>query len=445
MPIRLALALLLLVPPLAAAEGLTVLTVGKVAVFKHGRGTVRVGPDPRLAGAPPPTCPTASAVELSSYPEPAQRVVVATTVALDCMKWTAKRGSFVYDDPAATGGVRSLRYGRKGLVIRFEGSATQGLAGPVGYVQAWLTVGDTRFNARFHNFKRNEAGLLVTRKPSAAAAAGERAFWAILHRDWTSAAEKADLETTALDRLARAAKRDQRDGRSRFLLAMTHLYRFGQAVDGYSGVSDFARGEIEAAHAAFQRALPLVWDGATGDSRVPGFAAATTFGLGVVRGDVALQAQGLRELDEAFRLNPFFNVFDYIPVAQAVPSFDPRFQQVFDKVTGYLNDPGTLQCLGTQPEICANQGYAPRNTAGSLALFGDLEAKGGGAAGARRWYELALSLGRVGSRPYPFLPALELRVATVAERVALFRDADPSNDPTVMGARAEACASCHNR
>lgn len=229
---------------------------------------------------------------------------------------------------------------------------------------------------------------------------------------------------------------------------MTHLYRFGQAVERYDAVSDYARDEIAAAQAAFQDAVPLVWNGTTGDSRVPGFAAATTFGLGVVRNDPDLQAQGLAELDAAFRVNPFFNVFDYIPVAQAVPSFDPRFQGVFDKMSAYLNDLGTLQCLGTQPEICGNDGYAPRNTAGSLALFGDLDAKGGSAERAQSWYDLALALGRGGSggsRPYPFLPALESRITAVAERIALFRDADPSNDPTVFGAGPEACAACHNR
>ncbi len=442
MRMLLALAALLLLQPLAHAEGLAVLTEGKVAVFKHGGGTVRVGRDPQLASAPSPACPTESGVVLSSYPEPTQRVVTATTVTLDCARWKKKGNAFVYNDPAATGGVRAIRYGRKGLRIRFEGTAP---AAPAGYLQAWLTVGSTRFNARFHNFVRNQPGVLITRKPSAAAATGERAFWSVLHRDWSTASQKADLEQVALDCFTRAARHDKRDGWSRFLLGMTHLYRFGQAIERYDAVSDFARGEIDAAHAAFQDALPLVWNGATGDSRAPGFAAAGTFVLGVVRDDPALQAQGLEELDAAFRVNPFFNVFDYIPLAQALPAFDPRFQGVFDKVNAYLTDPATLQCLGTQPEICNNDGYAPRNTSGSLALFGDLDAKGGDAVGAQRWYTLALAYGRGGSRAYPFLSALEARVTSVPERVALFRDADASNDPTVIGAGPEACSACHNR
>src|SRR5262245_28161700 len=415
MPTFLALAALLVLPALATADSLTVLTVGKVAAFRNGSGVVRVGRDPRLAALPLPTCPTASAIELSSYPEPTQRVVVATTRDLDCTKWKAKRGGFVYDDPAGIGGVRFIRYGKKGLLIRFAGGF-QAPIGPVGYLQTWLTIGTTRFNARFHNFVRNDARALVTREPSEPAATGERAFWAVLHHDWVTEDQKADLEGVALDCFTRA-KRDKRDGWSRFLLGMTHLYRFGQHVVSYQDVADVSRGEIEAAHAAFQDALPIVRRGGTGDSRVPGFAAATTFGLGVVKNDAALQEQGLAELDAAYRLNPFFNVFDYIPVAQAVPSFDARFQQVYEKVSGYLKDPATLQCVTTQPELCADAGYAPRNTAGALALFGDIEAKGGNAAGAKGWYDLALGFARAGSRPYPFLFALAPRAARVAGRL----------------------------
>lgn len=443
MRVAVALAVLLSLPHAARAAGLTVLTEGKVASFKNGKGTVRVGRDPQLANAPAPTCPATSAVTLSSYPEPTQRVVVATEVALDCTKWTArKNGDFVYSDPDATGGLSNLRYGKKGIVARFTSSAP---AGPVAYAQLWLTVGDTRFNARLHSFKKNDAGAIVGRKPSKAAAAGERAFWAILHKDWGTADEKAALETTALESLTRAAKASKKDGWSEFLLAMTHLYRFGQATTGYNDASEFARAEVEAAHAAFQSSVPKLWNGTTGDSRVPGFAAATTFGLGVVRGDAALEQQGLDDLNAAYAINPFFNVFDFIPVAQTVPSFDPRFQAVFTTVSGYLNDPNTLACLTSQPEVCGNDGYAPRNTAGSLALFGDLEAKSGDIAGAKQWYNLALGLAKIGPTPYRFLSSLQDRVDNAEERVALFSDDDASNDPNIIGAREEACAACHNR
>jgi len=442
MRVAFALAVLVLLPRLAPAAGLTVLTEGKVASFKSGKGSVRVGRDPQLANAPSPLCPATSTVTLSSYPEPTQVIVVATEVELDCTKWKArKNGDFVYSDPDAAGGLASLRYGKKGIVARFTSAVP---TGPVAYAQLWLAVGDTRFNARLHNFKKNGADAIVARKPSKAAAAGERAFWAILHRDWTTPDEKAGLEVTALAQLTKASKA-KKDGWSHFLLAMTHLYRFGQMTGSYLGADETARAEIEAAHEIFAEAVPKVWDGSVGDTRVPGFAAATTFGLGVVRGDTALQDQGMAELDAAYALNPFFNIFDYLPVAQAVPSFDPRFQSVFTKVNDYLNRPGTLACLTTQPEICGNDGYAPRNTAGSLALFGDVNAKAGSKAGAVQWYGLALTLAKTGPTPYPFLDALQERVDTVDQRIALFTDDDASNDPFIIGAHGEACAACHNR
>jgi len=445
MRIPLALLVLPCVAGIAAADGLTVLSVGKVATFKNGGGIVRVGRDPALAPGPSPACPTRSAVEVSSYLVATQRVAGTKVLDLDCAKWRAKGSGFAYDDPAAAAGLRSARYGRKGLVLRFGGDAFTLPAGPVGYVQAWLIVGSTRFNVRLHNFTRNEPAVLVTRKPSKAAATGEHAFWVVLHHEWQTADEKAELEETTLRSLAKAAKRDPTDGWSRFLVAMMHLYRSAQAVERFSDVSDFAKAEIAAAHTAFGQALPLLWDGTKGDSRVAGFAAASTFALGVVNRDAALQDQGMAELDAAYRVNPFFNVFDYIPVAQALPSFDPRFTQVFTRVSSYLNDPATLACVVTQPEICNNDGYAPQNIAGSLALFGDVEAKGGDAAAARNWYGLALALAGGQTPPYRFLPALQLRVASVAQRVALFRDADPSNDPTVIGAGNEACSACHTR
>jgi hypothetical protein len=68
----------------AAAGRLTVLSVGKVAMFRNGGGTVRVGRDPALAAGPSPACPTTSTVEVSSYPVATQRVAVTARVDLDC-------------------------------------------------------------------------------------------------------------------------------------------------------------------------------------------------------------------------------------------------------------------------------------------------------------------------------------------------------------------------
>src|SRR5262249_24527316 len=143
---------------------------------------------------------------------------------------------------------------------------------------------------------------------------------------------------------------------------------------------------------AFAAAVPLLWDGRAGDSRVPGFAAAARFARGIADGDDARAAAGLADLDAALAVNAFFNVFDLIPAIQAVPRTDPRFQPAVDHVLAYLGDPETLACGTAQLEICNNQGLAPRKLNGSTLLFGDVYAKAGDVTGARNWYSLAAAL-----------------------------------------------------
>lgn len=443
MPVRpavLALALAWALP----AHALTVLNTGKVATFKNGKGMVRVGKDRGLATLTPPTCPQTSHLSLSSYPQSTKLVVVHLDVDLACEGWRSAAGGYVWEDPTGNGAIRKIAYSSQKLLVKFSGVAFDMPTGPVGYVHTWLTIGDTRLHARFHNFRRNEATALVTRQPSKAAADGEAAFWDVLHQNVAGDAKDA-REEEALALLAKAAKRDQRDGRSRFLLAMMHLYRFGQAVDGYENASVAARADLEAAADAFAVAVPMLWNGDTntGDSRVPGFAAATTFGLGFVTGDAALQAQGLAELDYAIAINEIFNFFDYIPVAQAIPASDPMFADILAAMDAYLANPANAGCVTTQPEICGDAGLAPHNGAGALILFGDIYAKGGDVAKATQWYGLAAALAAVNPAPYPFQGALDARLADPAGRVALYQDADPTNDPPVIGARAEACANCH--
>lgn len=446
------LGLVLAIASVAPSHALTVLSVGKHAVMRQGSGGrpdsafFRFGRDRALRTLVDPTCAggNASSVEVSSYPQSTVRVEVQEKVTLPCAGWHKAGAGFVYRDPSgAVSGVRRIAYSRTGLVVDVRGGGYHHAVGPVGYAEVWLGLGSTRLLGRFHDFRRNTATLLVTRTPSTAASDGEAAFWDALTGDDSSEAR----EQFGLRRLEVAAKRDRRDGRSRFLLAMLHLYRFGQSVTVYNQTDAGARAEITAAVAAFDEALPLLWDPATlrGDSRVPGFAAAARYALGVATGDPAVAAQAITELDAAVAVNSFFNVFDPIGVAQVVPPSDPAFTKVFASFDGYLTDPETLACLTTQPEICGNTGLAPRNAVGALVLFGDLYAKAGNAARATTWYQLARALSAGGDTPYRFLDRIDARLADVPGRTALYADGDPSNDPPLIGAREEACAVCHTR
>lgn len=434
------------------ARAVSVLTVGKRAVFRDRGGTasalVTVGRDRAFATLADPTCGGGDTMRLqvASYPTATFRVDAQDLVELPCAGWKKRAGSFVYRDPAGSvGGVRKVVYGHARLLARFQGGSYRPIPAPVGYAELWIEIGGKRLLARFHNFRRNEAGLVVSRKPSSSAATGEAAFWDVLHG--TDASE--GRESVALHCLERSIARDRKDGRSHFLLAMLHLYRFAQSTMRFDQVAATPAAELAAANRSFEAAVPLLWNGTRGDSRVPGFAAGAKFALGIARGDDGLAAAGLGDLEAAVAVNPFFNVFDLIPVAQAVSATDARYARVFELMKTYLEDPDTLACVVTQPEICADRGLAPRNVAGALMLFGDLYAKAAGldpanVAQAETWYAIAAAGASV-VPGYRFADALAARVGHAAERAALYLDADPSNDPLIIGAGPEACASCHNQ
>ncbi len=423
------------------ADALTVLTIGKHAVFRSESGLVRVGRDRALATLLDPTCASElpSTVQLGAYLQSTARLAAEPADTLPCDRWRRGRGGYVYEDDAgAAGGVRRIVYARDKIVVKLGGAGYTAPGGPVGYVELWLTIGSTRLLARFHNFRVNTATQLVATKTSGAAAAGEAAFWDVLLGDDRSETR----QQAAIRSLTQASHRSKRDGRSRFLLAMLHLYRFGVRIERYDAVSEEAKAEIRAADDGFAAALPLLWDGTAGDSRVPGFAAAAKFARGIVEGDQARATAGLADLDAALRINAFFNVFDLIPVIQALPRTDPRFEPAVDAVIAYLAAPETLACLGTQPEICSNAGLAPRNLTGATLLFGDVYAKAGNIAQARMWY--AIAAGTAGPS-YRFLALAQARLADADARVARYLDDDPGNDDQIVGTGEENCAVCHNR
>jgi hypothetical protein len=433
--------LVLLVLAAADARALSVLTTGKKATFKTHSAWVRFGKDRALATLVDPTCAggATSRLQLAAFPQATSRVVGAPPTALACERWRKGKTGFLYtDDGSTVPGIRRILYTTGQLRIRFGGAGYTPLPGPVGYAEVWLTIGSQRLLGRFHSFTRNDATTVVSRKPSRAAAEGEAAFWDVLHGDDYSEAH----QQQAIMLLERASRRSRRDGRAPFLLAMLHIYRFGLHLTDFANPSDEAKAEIAAAHQAFQQALPLLWDGTRGDSRVPGFAAAAKFAKGFVEGNDALAAEGLADLDVTIAANPFFNVFDLIPVIQAVPRSDPRFAAAFAAFDAYLSDPETLQCVIQQPEICNNEGLALHNLTGSLILFGDVYAKGGDRDQAKIWYNLAHALT---PPPYRFQALVDDRVMNADARVDRYLDADPDNDDPIVGMGEETCAVCHNR
>jgi hypothetical protein len=428
-----------------SAVALSLLTSGKVLKLsgrrapERWRGLLRVARDPALGSAPSPECPATSTFELGLFTVATNGVERHERVTLDCTRWTRTRRGWVYDDPARPGGIVQMKYGPQGLVVKLAGPPVLPAAGPVGYVQAWLSVGDARFHVRFHEFARNAENVIVSRRVSKRAAAAEAAFWSHLWGDDTGE----ERERATLEALRAAAERSKKDGRSRFLLGMMHLYRFGRLTRQITDATPAARDELAGAVAALDEADVLLWDRATrtGDSRIPGFAAAARYALAVIDGDQSLLEQARNDLAYAIEINSFFNVFDLMTVVQAEPPDSPAFIEAFNAMDAYLSDPQTLTCAGTQPEVCGNAGLAPTALQGTFVLFGDFYAKAGDADAARTWYEFGAPF----ESSWRFSGMYAERLATLEARVAAYADDDPANDPPIVGSGAEACASCHNR
>ena len=262
------------------------------------------------------------------------------------------------------------------------------------------------------------------------ASAGEAAFFDTLYGIADRGGETVDL-------LSRAVTLNPHDGPSQFRLGMMHMYRFSQSIADYRNATAAEQAEIRAAHRALDAAVPLLAD----DRRIPGFRAAATYMVGFVTHDPSLVTLGLEQLRAAIALFPEFNNFDFIGVvAPTVTADDPLYAEVL----AYVGDPLTAACSPfNQPELCGNLGKAPHNVEGALVLFGDLYAKAGDTAKARSYYRLAQAPFPTTGGPWRFQGLIQERIDTVNERVALYLDGDPSNDPPLLGYREEACAVCH--
>lgn len=428
-----ALLLLCMVGP---AEALTLLTAAKQGVFRSPsrgapRALVRVTGDAALRTLGDPTCPSTSSLRFA-LSRTAADFEDHGEVDLPCAGWRREGRGYRYR--GTTGGVSQVVYGPRRLLIRAGGPGFTAIAGPAAYVEAWLTIGAERYLVRFHAFRRNQVDRIVTRRPSPGAAAGEAAFWDTLWADRPRADETLEL-------LTRAVRRDPRDGRSQFLLGMLRLYRSAGDPTSFDFAHPTPEGmaEIRAAQEPFARAVELL----PLDTRVPGFRAAATYADGFVHGDAMQTALGLSRLDEAVAANALFNAFDlFAVVAPITPGGSAYYQsRILGLVDFILKD--NLTCPAVVPHTCSNDGMAPHNFEGTLIELGDLYAKGGRLADAQQWYAFARALGQ--SFHYRYQAIADERVAHAADRVALYQDADPGNDPPILGGGGAGCVYCHNK
>jgi hypothetical protein len=439
MRIRL-LALVLLVLP-AGAQAITVLTSGKSFSQRDGFTVVRVGSDAELATLSDPTaCPSAVTLRIAAYPTARNLVIGPPPVALPCEGWRPIANGWLYrDEHGSAGGIRRVQYTTRGLTIVAAAPGFVAEPGPVGFVQVGLTVGTTRYHVRFHTFQRNDAAAIVSTRASRLAAETERAFWQTLLGSRDRSAE--------VLRLAAAGEaRAPRDGRLPFLAAMMHLYEFGAQVTHYPSATPAQRTHIDAARDAFARALPLLYQSGVGDTRALGFASGTTYVAAVLNGDPLLRQQAIDEMNAAAVLNPLFNAFNPIGVVPpAVAPNDPAYAGALQLLDEYF-PVAAVDCVmtaGVQGELCFNDGLAPHNLEGTFLFFGDVYAKAGRLDDARSRYETARAVGQANGWRPEFLADIDERLTDLPARIARFQDADPNNDPPLIGVANSGCAHCH--
>jgi len=260
---------------------------------------------------------------------------------------------------------------------------------------------------------------------------GEKAFFDTLHGDRDRAEETVTL-------FEQAVADDPTDGRSYFLLGMTHLLQLSREQTDIGTPSQAAVDQIARASAALDNAVPLMPE----DTRIPGFRAAATYVRGVMLGDADLETLGLSQLRAAFDLNPLFNSFDFIGTVPAIVSpDDPLMAEAVDYLEYALSPEGLSRCT---PNVCFNAGKAPHNIEGSFVLFGDIFAKAGQKDRASMYYRLSANF--AAGSGWRFVDTVEARLATLDDRVARYQDDDPENDPPILGRiGTQSCAYCHYR
>lgn len=194
------------------------------------------------------------------------------------------------------------------------------------------------------------------------------------------------------------------------------------------------------------------------DPRVGCFLGTTMITAGEGSQDAALIQRGHAVLDAAIAAWPEFNLFcralvyDNLPVdhpefAKAADAYFDTLDACFDEpvdrtrpdVTPYLNQATDRG----RKRACWNDWIAPHNAEGFYLHMGDVLVKAGQVEAARVTYQNATLIREYPSWPFKAVLA-ERMSADLEARAALYRDADPSNDPVIGDASPKFCSYCHS-
>lgn len=193
------------------------------------------------------------------------------------------------------------------------------------------------------------------------------------------------------------------------------------------------------------------------DARADGWLGATLVILGRAQNNPELEKQGSGLLEVGKKRWPAFNNFMQVVAYEDVPVTSPQWPLALEGMWGTLDN-----CIGTRldranPDIkpylprenapvgdraCWSSDKVPHNMEGMFLFFGNILVKNGDVGSARVMYANAKLI--KGFSNWRDRGLLETSFnADLDARAALYRDADPENDPSTK--THGYCTSCHAR
>lgn len=238
----------------------------------------------------------------------------------------------------------------------------------------------------------------------------------------------------AIRALKSAVKREPNNARAHLLYALARTSALAEDED--VRYLPFIDREFEAA----QRLDPS-------DRRIPGWrlpvrlqviAQPYVRGLKLLRPQLDQRATDLEDEAKAF---PQFAGFPTAMMFAALPH-DTGYPQ---RGRAWVDLLSTTKCTPEFERFCTNTPRVPHNVEGMRLTFGDVYARAGDVAKAKKQYELALAEPTAAPDKWRLYGEARDRLDNVADRVARWNDADRKNDPAFFHEGKTACVGCHGR
>jgi hypothetical protein len=241
------------------------------------------------------------------------------------------------------------------------------------------------------------------------------------------------LRADSIAALDAAAKELPDEEEIHLLLGLAHLWRLAEPLPGETEPGVQLPSAI-GARDHLQRAYQLC----PTDHRIAAWLGPILVRFGRTLNDQKTIDEGLAVLDKGIAAYPSFVLFSRLLIYADSPRDAPEFQQALTAVID--NTDACSQRLGDP--ACTNL-TVPHNREGAALFLGDVLTKAGKRSDAHAAYSEALA--GPDFQTWSFQPLLHERLDGLDARIALYADADATNDPAAAWAADNQCALCHTR